>query len=30
MEGNRRTSIVVGAFVLAGLAALALSILSLS
>jgi phospholipid/cholesterol/gamma-HCH transport system substrate-binding protein len=30
MEGNRRTSIVVGAFVLAGLAALALTILSLS
>src|SRR5215475_30416 len=30
MEGNRRTAIVVGAFVLAGLAALALTILSLS
>jgi len=30
MEGNRRVAIVVGAFVLAGLAALALTILSLS
>ena len=30
MEGNRRIAIVVGAFVLAGLAALALTILSLS
>ena len=30
MEGNRRISIIVGAFVLLGLAALALTILSLS
>ena len=30
MDGNRRISIIVGAFVIAGLAALALTILSLS